>query len=366
MKINMITKFQQLRNFITLFSVLFIFFTNCSPTTTAQKIANDGITEIDIISNLSKTRKVNLSEITSSIEYIALETDRKCLVSGISAYCSKEYVITIGGSMDLAACYVFERGTGKFVRQISSYGRGPGEYTEINGFLGGEKEQVRAWGNNQHIFFNLDGTLSHRINRFSHYMDNFIAHGDFYAGYVNNRFGNSTVRIAFYDQTGALVDSIPEYRTWERTQTSYSGGGYGYLYIFDDNLYFKELFCDTLYHIKESELHPRYLFNTGGRAVPYKEQEGGRYDILPVLRGGEPIDRFEKYVNITKILESNRHLYFTVDYRRELYPAIYDKIENKIQIMPPIANPIPGSRESRERGIVRYGFENDLDGGLPF
>ena len=63
-----------------------------------------------------------------------------------------------------------------------------------------------------------------------------------------------------------------------------------------------------------------------------------------------------------KILEDNNSLYFTVEYRNRLYPAIYDKTEDRLQIMPDVSIPSQGIDGKR----IHYGFENDLDGGLPF
>ena len=48
----------------------------------------------------------------------------------MSAYCSKDFVVTIGNQVSNPVCFVFDRKNGKFVRQISKRGQGPGEYTE--------------------------------------------------------------------------------------------------------------------------------------------------------------------------------------------------------------------------------------------
>jgi hypothetical protein len=173
-------------------------------------------------------------------------------------------------------------------------------------------------------------------------------------------------RITFYNKRGDIIDSIANHRFLERPPTAYSKGEGGWLYVFDNNLYLKELYCDTLYQIKEFNLHPRYLFNTGGLAVPYEIQMESRYDLMAML-SGKVVDRYEKYVKIHKILEDNKYLYFTVDYRRQVFPAIYDKTVQILQIMPPVTLPLP---TLMDMGLIEYripyGFENDLDGGLPF
>ena len=347
-----------------LFSISCFLCESC--TQTVKTITNNHLREIEIKTNLSYIQKVNLSTVASNIEYCVLENDKKCLVTPeMSIYCSKDYIVTIGLQRpSQGVCYVFERKTGKFVRQISSQGRGPGEYLEtISSFWDGDKEQICMWNGNKYLFYNLNGTLSHQINRFSQRtMGGFVAHKDYYAGYVKNLYGNATIRLAFYDKSGILIDSIPNYRCWERTKsTPLSGSLDHWLYVFNDNLYFKELYCDTLYQIKDFMLHPCYIFNTGGLTVPYEMQTGGgRYDVLAQIRGGE-YDRYEKYVNIIKILEDNKHLYFEIEYRKQIYPAIYDKIEDKLQIMPPVSIP-----QNMKDVAQLFGFENDLDGGLPF
>jgi len=344
-----------MKNSILLLFVSCLFFFNCSHS--GEKTEDDGIQEIKVRENLSNTQKVNLSDIASDISYVMLETDEKCLIHHHMTFnCTKDYIITSGNQKaNYSVCYVFDRKTGSFVRQISSVGQGPGEYTEIVNFWDGKNEQVCVLRHPYYVFFNLDGTISHQTQRFEHPIISFVAYGDLYAGYSPNPIGNNTIRIAFYDQTGAFIDSIPNNRFFERTQRMIAVSNDVWLYVFHDELYFKELFCDTLYHIKDFTLCPRYIFNTGGLVVPYEIQA----NPMAVIRREE----YEKYISIIKILEDNHSLYFTVEYRSRLYPAIYNKMEDRLQIMPDISLLSQSSRDERRQ---HYGFENDLDGGLPF
>ena len=346
-----------MKNLLYLLLAPFLFCANCTNTTT--KIGGSDVIEIDIIANLSKTKKVNLSSIASSIEYCKLETNEQCLIGpNAFIYCSKDYIVTVG----IDQCYVFDRKTGKFLRKISSKGQGPGEYTEtISTFWDGNKEQICVWGNMQYIFYNIDGTLSHKINKFNPNIREFIAFEDLYVGYVHNTSGNSSIRIAFYDKTGVLLDSIPNYRVWKKTHTWSTYGNDARVFVFHDELYYKDIYCDTLYHIKNFALYPRYIFITGDLSVPYEIQEDGQYNLLAAINGGE-YDRYDKYIVIYKMLEDNKHLYFTMEYRKHLYPVIYYKTEDELQIMPPVSIPRP----NRDWKIPLHGFENDLDEGLPF
>ena len=354
------------RNGLLLITALCLFFSNCTSPSKKVDVKNIDVCEIDIMTNLSNNHIINLSEIAVSIDYCILETNKKCLVStDMSTYCTNNYIVTIGYIANSGVCYVFDRKSGNFIRQISTMGQGPNEYLEvISSFWDSNNQQVCFWGSNQYLFFNLDGTLSHRTNgRFSPFIGKFIAFKNNYVGYVPNYNGNSTIRIAFNDKTGNYIDSIPNYRSFTRSPDILGVSANGaWLYIYDNNLYFKELSCDTLFQIDESVFHPRYIFNSGGRMVPYELQDFPRRSYSSTLSGIKALDMFENYVLILEILENKKHLYFTVEYRNQLYPAIYNKLDDKLRIMPSVTAP------TRQRGeiISFFGFENDLDGGLPF
>ena len=314
---------------------------NCTnKTQTSKDIEDNGIREINIIDNLSDAQNVKLSTIASSIDYCALEANKKSLLPlNMLYYATNNHVVAIGDH----GCYVFDRKTGDFVRQVARKGQGPGEYTEVvDRFWDAKNEQVCFWNGRNYLFYNIDGTFSHQTGRFRHHMDPFFRHEDLYVGYVSNRLANEKSRIAFYDKKGILVDSIYNYRSWERTRPGYSGVGDNWMYIFHDSLYYKDIYCDTLYQIKDFMLHPRYIFNTGGLAVPYEMQEGGQHE----MSSSGMIDRYEKYINFYSIHEDNKYLYIRVKHKKKYHYIMYDKKENT------------------QMGISV--FENDLDGGLPF
>ena len=63
-------------------------------------------------------------------------------------------------------------------------------------------------------------------------------------------------------------------------------------------------------------------------------------------------------------MEDKKNLYFPIQYKKMLYPAVYNKIENKLLIMNPVS--IPPRKGIHTERIALFGYENDLDGGLPF
>ena len=365
-----------MKNCIVVYFLLFFLLVNCTnsvKTVEADKV--NGIKEIDIMSKISNNQDVNLSTVASSIDYCVLESDVYSYVTpAMSVYCSEEHVVAIGGKEGHEACYVFDRKTGKFVRQISRKGQGPGEYLEvISSFWDGDKNQIAVWNGKQYLFYNLDGSLSHTTGRFR--AVNFFAYNNLYISHVPNSSGKKTIRIAFHDKTGAFIDSIPEYRTWEKIETRSAISLIdSKFYTFRNSIYYKDIFCDTLYQIKDFSLYPRFIFNSGNRTVPYQMQEGGRFDYSNAMNaflndrradGIEIIDRYKKYVVVNVILEDANNLYFSFDYEKKLYPAIYNKTNDNLQIMLPITLPALIYGRNTEKNQL-YGFKNDLDGGLPF
>ena len=347
--------------FISHVAILFLC-ANC--TQPQQKVEDIGIPTIDIIGNISKAQKINLSTIASSIDYCILETNENFYIDGKRIYSSGEYFVVMSTTSDKHRCYVFEQKTGSFVRQISQIGQGPNDYQFAIKVLNSDEGQICLSGNNKLLFFNLDGTLSHKLNDFNpNVWKNFVAFKDLYVGYVVNRRGNSTIRIAFFDyNTGELIDSIPNYKFYQSKGSS-STNEFSF-HKFNNNLYYKDIYCDTLYQIKDFSLESRYIFDTGGKFVPYEEQIEGRTDIQAAMEDRQN-DRYEKYIVINELLEDANYLYFTFDYRNTLYPALFNKKNEKLNIMPPISLPLSYTRFGREC-LPPYGFENDLDGGLPF
>ena len=82
-----------------------------------------------------------LSEIVKSVRIIPLETSPEILVGDVGrSFVGKDHIVFMsrGGTNYL---YLFTK-EGKFIRQIGSKGKGPGEYTRIRGISVLEDEQL--------------------------------------------------------------------------------------------------------------------------------------------------------------------------------------------------------------------------------
>lgn len=83
------------------------------------------ITEIEVQAALSEKEQIKLSEFIARLDYIRLETTTDGLVRPNSrVIITDNYIITISSRQ----CLLFERQSGKFIREVGKYGRGPNEY----------------------------------------------------------------------------------------------------------------------------------------------------------------------------------------------------------------------------------------------
>ncbi|MDR1593922.1 MAG: 6-bladed beta-propeller [Prevotellaceae bacterium] len=88
--------------------------------------------EIDIAACVENNRQMNISEISSHIDYIQLETSEESLIGQIRQVKIKNGNIFI---LDKTQAILMFDISGKFIRKIGSIGQGPGEYITIFDFL---------------------------------------------------------------------------------------------------------------------------------------------------------------------------------------------------------------------------------------
>ncbi len=85
---------------------------------------------IDIAKHFNSPKSINLSSVGKKITYIPLETNPNCLIQYIRKVELSDSNIFV---KDFNKLYVFDR-TGKFIRQIGAYGRGPEEQLFLMNF----------------------------------------------------------------------------------------------------------------------------------------------------------------------------------------------------------------------------------------
>ena len=126
--------------------------TSCS----GNKQQSDEPFIINLSEGLDKVEEIRLSDLLTDITYIPLETSEACLIGPFfEKIITGEFIVVIS-----QGCYLFDKGSGKFVREIGKVGRGPGEirafrfFHQPTGILYFESA-VR----NQLLRYSLDGSF---------------------------------------------------------------------------------------------------------------------------------------------------------------------------------------------------------------
>ena len=96
------------------------------------------VVKIVVDPNDTPRGECKLSDLAESIEYIALETNDKCLIGRVNKFdISENYIVIYCYKSN--SIYLFNR-TGRFICQVGQYGSGPGDFLGVDGLFIDEKK----------------------------------------------------------------------------------------------------------------------------------------------------------------------------------------------------------------------------------
>ena len=364
---------------ICFFGILIILF-GCS-----QEPKPDSIFEHNILleENIGKYTEIGLSSIVSELEYIPLETKKSSLMGGNNSgkiIINNDFMF-IGGYDYL---YVFCR-NGKFINQIGSKGRGPGEYIGYIGDISiNESEQTVFVHRYEEIFeYTWNGKYLRTIPipKIDEIPDSYIKEHRFveeniFIGYIENK-GSTKYRFCLFDDKGEIIKLFPntlffptvDKNTWHNYQSIN-------IYKYNDQWYLKESVNDTLLYLNGTELVPFVLFDSGKYQSIDKITKDGISETEQTISvrsqsiinssdfiffgiTGNKIDLPKNRRERELVLLNTANVRTTIDgnqpaiYKESTIAGVYDMKNKKTTLL-----------ENDPCGI--YGFINDLDGGLPF
>ena len=289
---------------------------------------------IDVETALQNPQELLLTDLGKKFTYVPLETTDESLVklesqSGLTV--TEEYIF-VGESGRPLLC--FNRSTGKFLRNIGRVGQGPGEYS-VSTTAQVDAEAKRIYfgiSASQYQCYDYEGNFLHNqtLPQDKFYMGGIhFADNKAYA-YCNVANSGTTQRAYAYQlPEGTSIDSLALDETNERKQKflmplngTEAFGGRFFMLEYEDGtwtagnrknntymsmngeLYHKDLFCDTLFHMKglhrEKPIAAFHLGSYGG----YE-----RYETSSGMEG--------KYI-LPRVLYNSEQVYFT------LFTGLYD------------------------------------------
>ena len=287
------------------------------------------------ISNALETKQVTyLSQFIDSIVFVPLELSDKSLVSSSPGVeITTDFIIVRNSGRKPPHLLVFDRKTGRFIRDIGMMGRGPNEYSYIpEAFFNQLQETIYAIGNNdnvlvydlfgnvRHIFkmpdyFQVEGIAGLEGIQFSSGSFNTYLDTNTFVSYVNNYSGHEKKKLILFSKD-TIVKIFPNYLSWERTPSNNINvfSPENIFYRFNNQLFFKEAFNDTLFEVSKDLLTPRFVFSFGKYGIPYALQD-------EYLKSGKRNQAF----TLDDFTENQNYLFFTIKFNFQSYLTFYDK-----------------------------------------
>ena len=275
----------------------------------------------------AKFGQISANSIFEEIKYVPLETHKGGLldIKIASYYLTDKYIIAMnfcGGA------YLFDRETGKFIREVSSFGPGPDEYKGplYNHYGFDEKNKIlfatdagpysRLWkcinietnkvestinkplGENNNVGFDKEAPWLLSVQA------PWLLKDNFYISFCNNRSGKDKIRLVIFDKEGTVIKEYPNYLEYKDANRNRIPASNGIFYYYNENTYFKEMnYNDTVFRVDENRMSPHIIFNLGNKQPSYYHQQDVEFN-----KG--------KYL-INLVSESNSFIIFNFSYFTE-------------------------------------------------
>ncbi len=334
--------------------ISFLYSCNNIPDPTPSTIAND---TIDISKALNKFESVNLSTITTKIEYIQLQTDSNCFFGRIydkhkSIKFSKNRIFISDGHKLLSFNH-----HGEFMAQYGRKGKGPSEFTEIERFaIIEDKEQIAILSNGVQklLFFDFQGNHTRNLKidfwptDLTYFNNKLIFITPKGRRHRSNYYTLSVMTLEG-DLQKQLIFNENEKEVEKKEKLKF--GAFNHHYVLNDTLYYWEYLYDIIWKISGNfRAIPSDLIFYSNDKFPFESFLESSPIELNLITS-------RQYVKNREHLNTNRYMFFYINNKSRLNKIYYDK-KNKesysLQFRDKITN------------RLKFSFTNDIDGGLPF
>jgi len=333
---------------LILYLLLFLF--SCNSSTEGGKKDEPKTSKpfiVNLEENISNFEVIKMSQLFDSIQYIQIETNKKCLIKDAR----KAKIIFTDNFMfisEFRQLLQFKK-SGKFVKQIGRNGKGPGEYTGIRTCTVDEKGKliyvVENWSKKIHIY-NFDGNFIRDLSTEYDIKDILFCSDENLICSITNvnknidPEPNSVVIIS--SKKGNTVAKFNNYHK-RKSDNVFEN----FLYKVSQEIHFNEAFSDTIFRIDETNLQFKLVGTLNFGKYKFKDYKTNTQRPL-------------NFSLILGLVESKNHLFisYVANQKDSLFRAgIYDKITGSFcNVSPYLKN-----------GYKGYpGIYNDFDGILHF
>ena len=244
------------------------------------------------------------SDLMEAPEYVALETNDSCLIKrNPSFYATDDYIVSIAKRQ----IFLFDRKTGRFIREIGKAGQGPDEYQFTTSALpvDYERRTIAASGSKGLMRYDFEGRL---VDQVASVPDKFMPDiaevaPDLFAGYLFN----SPEKLLLFNRQGEVKRVFPNYNVSEAMAMAVPYHGY---YRQGANIYLCEWFNDTIFTVLPDALVPHIVLERGAHQLSMERLAQG--------------ESKEMHFPLTAY-ESSHFLFHTYAFDGQPYLFVYDK-----------------------------------------
>jgi hypothetical protein len=304
---------------------------------------------IDLEKALSDQKEIFLSQFVDNVVFVPLENSPSSLIGEIlvSYEITDEYIIVKHTSGGIHKIFLFDRTTGKFLREIGKQGRGPGEFANYGQLAYNQiKNEIYAsnysrdilvydlFGRNIDLIkipfvpdpnINLPNLPKEQNEKLSASFLSFyeIIDSDIFVGYFQNFSGTEKRKLMLLTKDG-ILKIFPNHLTWLPNERNRGfmlpPGGFAKFYKWDNKLYFLEIFCDTLYQVTKEKLIPRYYFDIG---KIYKAEYSSQLEVA---------SKWNEYYYMLRLKENKDYIFFNFQLKRDGYTGFIEKRSNNVVV----------------------------------
>lgn len=330
-----------MKSLIKILSIALLFF-GCRNSSTK----NDNKLLTFDLRELPKPSAVTLSELGfTDIEYIQLESNEHSVISGTEDLITRNK-LAIGEKYFIIQRYTTIhafQSNGRYLAKIGTKGRGPNEFTaahDVNISKVNQEIYLLARWQKKFFVYSEDGKLL-RTFQIGFSPSEFHFTGDKILCYSENHMGNIQDSYTLIDTNGIIIKSFPN-RYPFKNRDAYGISAENLFYSFNNKLFKKEVYSDTVYLYDNEDFIPHMVFKAGEKLMSSKARTDN--DGLFLLKN---------YITPLNLFEFGDYVYYEFVYRYVIPDdvLIYSFI---------------GSKKNNFHVLINagQGISNDLDGGL--
>jgi hypothetical protein len=238
------------------------------------------------LKSLPDISTIKLSEIGAiEIEYLPLKTTPQNVIQEIYNIIFGENYFLIRDISSIKSPSMF-RNDGSFITEVGTMGRGPGEFTGFSDIgIDPINESIYIADGSQPKFlvYNKNGEFLRTFKRPVKGEMRFKFTQDGILCYYNNSQGNIENSFILIDTIGNIIKKFPNKYPWKRHAP---GAGFTFeniFYTFNNQLFKKEIYCDTVFIYDNKVFEPHLIIDVGSLRLTQDVRKKLKQDLMPKL-----------------------------------------------------------------------------------